>query len=48
MCVGWPWKDQGLCRDHNAYLEDVSRRYPERVAWLGIVNPALFDAPGEI
>ena len=48
VAVGWPWLDQGLCREHNAYLADVARRHPGRIAWLGIVNPALFDAPGEI
>lgn len=48
IAVGWPWKDQGLCREHNAYLADVAHRHPDRIAWLGIVNPSLFDAPGEI
>lgn len=48
VAVGWPWRDQGLCREHNAYLADVHRRYPDRIAWLGIVNPVLMDASGEI
>ncbi len=48
IAVGWPWLDQGLCREHNDYLADVARRHSGRIAWLGIVNPALFDAPGEI
>lgn len=48
IAVGWPWLDQGLCREHNAYLADVARRHGDRIAWLGIVNPALFDAPKEI
>lgn len=48
VVVGWPWLDQGLCREHNAYLADVARRHSERIAWLGIVNPALYDAPAEI
>lgn len=48
IAVGWPWKDQGICREHNNYLADVSRRHADRIAWLGIVNPALFDAPAEI
>jgi uncharacterized protein len=48
VAVGWPWRDQGLCREHNAYLADVGRRHPDRIAWLGIVNPALMDASGEI
>jgi uncharacterized protein len=48
IAVGWPWLDQGLCREHNAYLADVGRKHHERIAWLGIVNPALFDAPATI
>lgn len=48
IAVGWPWKDQGLCREHNAYLADVANRHPDKVAWLGIANPSLYDAPGEI
>lgn len=48
VAVGWPWLDQGLCREHNAYLAAVARRYPDRVSWLGIVNPALADAPATI
>lgn len=48
IVVGWPWHDQGLCREHNAYLADVARRHPERIAWLGVVNPVLDDAVGEI
>lgn len=48
VAVGWPWQDQGLCREHNAYLADVARRHADRVAWLGIVNPALDDAPATI
>ena len=48
VVVGWPWRDAGLCREHNAYLADVARRHPDRIAWLGIVNPALPEAGREI
>lgn len=48
VVLGWPWRDQGLCREHNAYLSDVARRLPDRIAWLGIVNPSLPDAACEI
>ncbi|HEV2073048.1 MAG TPA: amidohydrolase family protein [Thermomicrobiales bacterium] len=48
VVLGWPWRDQGLCREHNAYLADVARRYPSLIAWLGIVNPCLPDASSEI
>lgn len=48
VVVGWPWQDQGLCHEHNAYLADVARRYPDRIGWLGIVNPSLPDVSREI
>lgn len=48
IAVGWPWQDQGLCREHNAYLSDVGKRHGQRIAWLGIANPARFDAPATI
>jgi predicted TIM-barrel fold metal-dependent hydrolase len=48
VVLGWPWRDQGLCREHNAYLADVARRYPSLIAWLGIINPCLPDASSEI
>jgi hypothetical protein len=40
VVAGWPWADPGLCHEHNAYLADVARRYPDRIAWMGIINPA--------
>lgn len=48
IAVGWPWVDQGLCREHNAYLAEVSRQSEGRIAWLGIVNPARERAIYEI
>lgn len=48
VVCGWPWRDMGLCREHNAYLADVQRMHPTRIAWLAIVNPAAPDAPAEI
>ena len=48
VVCGWPWKDMGLCREHNDFLADVRHRYPARIAWLAIVNPASPEAPKEI
>jgi predicted TIM-barrel fold metal-dependent hydrolase len=48
IVLGWPWRDQGLCREHNAYLADVARRYPDQIAWLGILNPVLPDSVAEV
>jgi len=39
VACGFPWADAGLCRDHNAYLADAARRFPDRISWLGIVVP---------
>lgn len=48
VVCGWPWKDMGLCREHNDFLADVRRTYPDRVSWLAIVNPGSPEAPAEI
>lgn len=39
IACGFPWMDQGLCDFHNAYMEDVARQFPERIAWLAIASP---------
>jgi predicted TIM-barrel fold metal-dependent hydrolase len=40
IVVGWPWADNARCAEQNAYLAETSARWPDRIAWLGIVNPA--------
>jgi len=44
VVCGFPWADPGLCREHNAYLADAARRFPDRISWLGIVAPASESA----
>lgn len=39
VACGFPWRDPGLCREHNAYMAEASRAHPNRIAWLGIVVP---------
>ena len=39
IVCGFPWRDLGLCREHNAYLADVTARSGGRLAWLGTVPP---------
>lgn len=39
VLCGFPWSDAGLCREHNAYMVDAVRRFPDRLSWLGIVTP---------
>ena len=44
ILCGFPWADAALCRDHNTYMADAIRRYPNRLSWLGIVVPGDSDA----
>jgi predicted TIM-barrel fold metal-dependent hydrolase len=48
VVCGWPWRDSGLCREHNDFLAEVQRAYPDRIAWLAIVNPVAAGAAAEI
>ena len=48
VICGWPWQDPGLCRIHNDFLAAVHARFPERLAWLAIVNPLDPDCAGEV
>lgn len=47
VVCGWPWRDPGLCREHNAYLAEVAAASGGRIEWLGIVSPASTDAACE-
>lgn len=46
MC-GWPWRDAGLCREHNDYLAEAGAASKGRLSWLGIVSPADTGASAE-
>ena len=48
IVVGWPWASNDLCAEHNTYLAESAARYPDRIKWLGIFNPAENDAIDEI
>lgn len=39
VVLGFPWRDGGLCKEHNSYLLDAVRRYPEKLIGFGIVQP---------
>lgn len=39
VLCGFPWLDAGLCREHNAYMAEAAGIYPQRLTWLGIVQP---------
>lgn len=48
IAVGWPWKSTGICAEHNDYLAECAERWPDRIRWLGIINPVNADAIDEI
>lgn len=39
VVCGFPWRDLGLCREHNDYLAEACRGSGGRLAWLAIVPP---------
>ena len=39
VVLGFPWRDGGLCREHNSYLLEAVRRYPDKLIGFGIVQP---------
>ncbi len=46
VVCGFPWRDAGRCDDQNAVMAEAARRFPHRIRWLAIVNPALPGAAG--
>lgn len=39
VIAGFPWGDEGICREHNAWMADVCARHPDRLGFLAIVVP---------
>lgn len=48
VVCGWPWRDSGLCREHNDFLAEACRRHPDRLSWLAIVSPGMPSVEMEI
>jgi predicted TIM-barrel fold metal-dependent hydrolase len=44
IACGFPWSDEGICRQENAYLAEGSASSGGRLAWLGTVVPGHADA----
>lgn len=40
IAVGWPWRSMEHCAQHNTYLAACAKQWPNRIKWLGIINPA--------
>ncbi len=47
VACGFAWADQGLCREHNDYLIDCVRRYPERLIGMAAVQPRAGPAAAQ-
>lgn len=47
VVCGFPWRDAGLCREHNDYLIDVAARNPGRIAAVAAVSPLSGQAAAE-
>lgn len=43
IVCGWPWRDLGLCREHNDFMAEAAVASGGRISWLAIVPP---QAPG--
>lgn len=39
VTFGFAWADEGLCREHNAYVLDAVRRHPGRLVGLAVAQP---------
>lgn len=39
VVCGFPWRDPGICREHNDYLAEACARSGGRLAWLATVSP---------
>ena len=43
VVCGFPWRDSGVCREHNDYLADACRTSGGRLVWLATASP--LDGP---
>lgn len=47
VVCGFPWRDPGLCREHNDYMAEACAQSAGRLVWLGIVSPLAAGAAQE-
>lgn len=45
VVCGFPWSDVGVTKEHNEYILDAARRFPDRIIPLASVDPL---APGAV
>lgn len=48
VVCGWPWRDLGLCREHNDFMAEAASASDGRISWLAIVPPDVKGAAVEI
>jgi predicted TIM-barrel fold metal-dependent hydrolase len=48
IVCGWPWRDLGLCREHNDFMAEAATAGGGRISWLAIVPPDVKGAAAEI
>ena len=48
VVFGFPFRDQGLCREVNDYVLDAVAARPGRLAGLACVSPGSVGAPAEL
>lgn len=39
VIMGFPWRDGGLCKEHNSYLIDAVSRFPDKLIGFACVQP---------
>lgn len=39
VVMGFPWRDGGLCREHNDYIIEAVRKYPDKLLGFACVQP---------
>lgn len=44
VVCGFPWRDPGLCREHNEAMAAAAQSAEGRLSWLGIVVPGTAEA----
>ena len=47
LLCGFPWSDEGRCREENAYLADVAAASNGALSWLGTVVPGNENAASD-
>ncbi len=47
IIAGFPWADEGICREHNAWMAQVCASHPHRLSFLATVVPQSRSAASD-